>query len=300
LRGHVHPVRLHLPDEQDPPVPDASTTYGYTAGTFGSTSAFTTSAVYDFYTGLVYSTTDANNQTTKMEYADPLDRPTAQVRPGSTGGRTDITHAADGRSVRVLSDLDGSRRTDSYQYFDGLGRAVRSQKYENADATKPWLTTDTEYDALDRVKRTSFPYRWVAGTSSPFSTMRWEEMTCDALGRVRTTKTKPDGATVVTDYSGDRVLVKDPAGKERVTRSDALGRQTEVWEVTPQETGAEASTVALASFPGHAEAGYGYLTSYKYDALCNLRMVEQAGLHLGHRSRSGASSPTTRSAVCCA
>jgi RHS repeat-associated protein len=56
---------------------------------------------------------------------------------------------------------------------------------------------------------------------------------------------------------------------------------TEVWEVTPQESGAEASTVALTSFPGHAEAAYGYLTKYRYDALGNLRMVEQEGKHLG-------------------
>lgn len=98
---------------------------------------------------------------------------------------------------------------------------------------------------------------------------------------MRSVKTQPDGATVYTDYSGDRVLAEDQAGRERVSRSDALGRVTEVWEVTPQESGAEASTVALTPFPGHAEAAHGYLTKYGYDALGNLRMVGQGGRHLG-------------------
>jgi YD repeat-containing protein len=70
------------------PVPDVSTTYGYTAGTFGSVYSFTASTVYDFYTGLSYSTTDANNKTTTVEYNDLLNRPTAQIRPN--GSRADV------------------------------------------------------------------------------------------------------------------------------------------------------------------------------------------------------------------
>ncbi len=281
--GTFTPYTYAFPSLSTSPVPDVSTalTPAYPAGTFGSTSALTSTTVYDFYTGLTYSKTDANNQTTRMEYDDPLERPTAQIRPGTTGGRTDISYASDGRSAHTLSDLDGSRRTESYQYFDGLGRIVRTQQLENSDPAKPWITVDTEYDAQSRVKRVSSPYRWTAGTSSPFSTNAWKEMTYDALGRPRAVTTQPYGATLITDFSGDRVLVKDPAGKERVTRSDALGRVTEVWEVTPQESGGEASTVNITSFPEHPEASHGYLTSYKYDALGNLRMVEQAGQHLG-------------------
>jgi RHS repeat-associated protein len=265
------------------PVPDASTAYNFPAGTFGSTSALTASTIYDFWTGQVYSTTDANGKTMTMEYEDPLDRPTAQVRPGPDGGRTDIEYAPDGRSIHLLSDLDISRRTESYRYFDGLGRVVRSQQYENADTSKPWLTQDTEYDALGRVKRASFPYRWTSGVSSPFSTDKWAETAYDALGRVRSAKTQPYGATVSIDYNGDRILAGDQIGKEMVSRSDALGRLTDVWEVTAAETGAEASTVAITSFPNHPEAAYGYLTTYKYDASGNLRMTEQDGNHNGQQ-----------------
>jgi RHS repeat-associated protein len=268
-------------------VPDVSSELNpsYPAGTFGSTTPLTSTNVYDFYTGLVYTATDANNQTTRMEYADPLERPTAQVRPDPTGGRTDISYAADGRSVHVFTDLDGSRRLESYQYFDGLGRLVRTQQYENSVAQTPWLTVDTQYDALGRARRTSMPYRSTQG-ATPLTEAEWlntnrTETQYDALGRVRAVTTQPYAAATITDYSGDRALVKDPAGKERVGRMDALGRVTEVWEIAPQETGTEASTVALAPFPGHPEAAHGYLTSYKYDPLGNLRMVEQEGKHLG-------------------
>jgi RHS repeat-associated protein len=258
------------------------------AGAYGSASELTSSAVYDFYTGLAYSATDSNGQTTHVEYEDQpgqLDRPKAVVRPD--GGRTDFYYGDTVGSlyVRTLSDLDAGRRTESRQYFDGLGRVYRKAAYENSVAAQPWLNVDTAYDALGRVAMASMPYR-SAGGGTPLPAAEWSnakrsETTYDALGRVLRLTTRPDGAFVQTDYSGDRVLVKDQAGKERVSRADALGRLVEVWEVTPSESGAEASTVSLGAFPGHSEAAYGYLTSYRYDALGSLRMVEQLGHHEG-------------------
>lgn len=283
--GTFTPNTYAFPTSRTLPAPDASAAYGYAAGTFGSTSALSSSAVYDFSTGLVYSSTDANNQTTRMEYNDPLERATAQVRPGATGGRTDITFAPDGRSMHTSLDLDATRRTESYQYFDGLGRPYRSQQYEGSDASKPWVNVDTQYDALGRVRRESMPYRSAGGgtplTSAEWSAARRTETSYDSMGRVLAVTSQPYGAALYTDYSGDLILAKDPAGKERVSRLDALGRLTQVWEVTAAESGGEASTVAAPAFPGHPEAAYGYLTSYRYDALGNLRMVEQAGQHLG-------------------
>ncbi len=264
------------------PVPDASTTYNYTAGTFGSTSAFTTSTIYDYYTGLVYSTTDANGQTTTLSYKDaqgnldPLDRLTSVVRPD--GSRTDIDYGDTVGNIYVhsLADLDSARRTESYRYFDGLGRAVRSQQYENSDTSHPWVTADTEYDALGRVKRVSFPYRWSAGISSSFSTNKWAETVYDALGRVKTVTTQPDAATVTTAYSGDKVLVTDQAGKQRMSRSDALGRLTDVWEVTPADPSTETVVFQGVNYTG-------YHTVYGYDVLGNLRTVTQAGQQNGQQ-----------------
>ncbi|MBV9924358.1 MAG: discoidin domain-containing protein [Acidobacteria bacterium] len=253
---------------------------------FGAHQSLVTTTVYDYSSGLPSSTTDANNRTTVFVYAgaggaaDPLDRLKGVVRPD--GGRTvyEYGDAAGNLYVRVLTDLDGTRRVESKQFFDGLGRLYRKATFENYDAARPWLNVDKEYDALGRVARSSMPYRAAEGAAQ-FSTDKWAETTYDALGRVRKVTTRPDGASVYTDFSGDRVLSRDQAGKERVSRTDALGRLTQVWEVTAAESGAEASTVSLAPFPGHAEAAYGYLTSYRYDALGRLRMVEQAGQHSG-------------------
>jgi YD repeat-containing protein len=232
------------------------------AGTYGSSTELTTSTVYDFWTGHVYSSTDANNKTATMEYGDLLDRPTAQARPD--GGRTDIEYAPDGSWVRVLNDMDAGRRLESKQYFDGLGRGVRSFTLENQDATKPWLTVDSQYDSLGRAWRVSNQYR-STGPGSGVTTSGWTEMTFDSLGRVTKVKKTADGSFVTTAYSGNTVTVTDQhdpnnpntPGHSRRSVTDALGRLTQVVE--------------------DPYGAFAYSTLYTYDVLGNLRKVDQGG-----------------------
>jgi YD repeat-containing protein len=160
------------------PAPDVSTTCGYPASTFGSVYSFTASTVYDFYTGLSYSTTDANNETATVEYSDPLNRPTAQIR--ADGSRADVQYndTVGNLYVRVLTDLDATRRTETRQYFDGFGRPYRSLAYENQDATKPWMTTESQYDALGHVVKESLPFRSTGG-ATPLTSAQWSSaITC--------------------------------------------------------------------------------------------------------------------------
>ncbi len=251
-------------------------------GAFGSAAELTTSTVYDYYTGLVYSATDANGQTTTLTYKDtqgnpdPLDRLKGLVRPD--GAHTDFEYGDDAGNlyVQTLADLDAGRRVESKQFFDGLGRVTRKATYENSVPATPWLMADTEYDVLGRIKRTSMSYRAAEG-AAPFSTDRWAESTYDALGRAVEIRTKPDNAAVTTAYSGDRVLVTDQAGKQRVSKSDALGRLTEVWEVTPNDPVKYPGVSAIqgAVTTGLLASAYGYQTVYDYDALGNLRKVTQ-------------------------
>ena len=243
-----------FPTSTSSPVPDPANTYG-------SNTALTTSTRYDFWTGLVYSATDANSKTTTYSYADPLDRPTAVVGPD--GSRTDLAYGdtVGNLYVRTQSDLDATRRTDSYRYFDRLGRPYRSISYENQDAAKPWVTADTEYDALGRVRRSSLPYR-AAGGALMFSTTKWAETGYDSLGRVTTVTTKPDNAVVTTSYSGNQVTVTDQALKKRRSVTDALGRLVRVDE--PNASGA----LDVSGSPAQP-------THYAYDALGNLRKVAQ-------------------------
>jgi RHS repeat-associated protein len=263
--GSFTPNTYAFPTSTTSPVPDPS-------GQYGSQTPLATSSVYDFWTGLVASTTDANNQVTNLSYADeqgvtdPLDRLRKVVRPGGVsaggGGQTlyDYGDTPGNLFVRTRTAIGATRSTDSYQYSDGLGRPFRSLRYENHDAAKPWVTADTEYDALGRVRRVSLPYRAAAGAAL-FSTDRWMENAYDALGRVKATKTMPDTATVTTDYGGNSVTVTDQAGKKRRSVSDALGRLASVTEA-PEVAGCQAD-------------GAGCTTSYTYDALGNLRKVTQ-------------------------
>src|SRR4029079_5523784 len=99
----------------------------------------------------------------------------------------------------------------------------------------------------------------------------WTTTAYDALGRVATVTT-PDSAVVSTYYSGNQVLVKDQAGKERMSQTNALGQLKDVWEITAADSWTED-----ISFPGHSEVTKAYHTTYAYDALDNLTTVSQGG-----------------------
>jgi RHS repeat-associated protein len=237
-------------------------------GVYGSQSELVTSAVYDFWTGLTYSTKDPNGQTTGAttfyEYAAPFDRLTKISTPD--GGWTSFDY---GRSlnagvtnnyVRKLTALDQSRQVESYQFFDGLGRPNRTLLNEGG-APAVFLITDTQYNALGKVFRTSNPYRATGGSGASINPSGlWTTILYDGLGRTRTVTT-PDGATSTTAYAGNTRTVTPPQGPTSPGRSlksvtDALGRLTEVYE---------------------DPAGQNLLTSYTYDVLGNLRRVSQGG-----------------------
>lgn len=225
-------------------------------GNRASNTALTAAMVYDFSTGHVTASTDANGQVTTADYSnDPLDRLKQVNRPD--GGRTtytyvDVHQCGPYVETRTLLDAAG-RELDAFQFFDGLGRGVRSFQYEGQDANNPYLTADTQYDALGRAWRGSNPYRSAGCTSAVNPAGNWTTSVYDALGRV-TTVTTPDGAQVTTAYSGNTVTVTDQAGKGRKSVTDALGRLTAVYE---------------------DPAGLNYQTSYAYDVLGNLRQGTQ-------------------------
>ncbi|MGB8507876.1 MAG: discoidin domain-containing protein [Pyrinomonadaceae bacterium] len=246
-------------------------------GAYGSNTALETWTAYDFSTGLVTSTTDANNQVTSFQYNDPLNRLTLVTRPGDTqsggGGHTtyDYGDTPGNLFVRTLTTIDATHSMDAYQYYDGLGRSYRTTAYENQDAAKPWVTTDTAFDALGRAKRATHPYRSVGGATSLFAdanwqannpNLKWTESAYDALGRLLTVTTKPDSAVVTTSYTGNYVTVTDQAGKVRRSQTDALGRLVRVDE--PDSTGNLGTTSAPIQ-----------PSTYIYDVLGNLRQVAQ-------------------------
>jgi RHS repeat-associated protein len=226
-------------------------------GTHGSNTALESTSWYDYSTGLVTSTTDANGQTTTYEYNDPLNRLTKINYPN--GAWTTYGYGDTPGNLYVLSgsSLDASRYTETYKYFDGVGRVTRTL----SGAPWNWIRTDTQYDALGRVVGMSNPYYTTELSSAVSPSAVWTSTSYDELNRVIEIRS-PDNAVVTTSYTGNEITATDQAGKSRKSITDGLGRMTKVVED-----------------PGTSKLNYE--TTYSYDVLGNLRTVSQ-----GVQSRS--------------
>lgn len=238
------------------PIPDPT-------GQHGSASAFTMTSVFDFGTGHVTSATDANNQIINLDYNDPLDRIKAIIRPAG-GGRTDYEYGdtVGNLYLRTRMDLDSSRKTDTYQFFDGFGRTTESRLMENGGqyvSTKqvPFtILQDPDNGAWLKVTQVSNPFR--PTLEQPV----WTTSFVDGLGRPIKVRT-PDNAIVRTSYSGNAVTVTDQAGRQRRSLTDSIGRIVRIDE-PDKDTG------DLGSVATPVQATY-----YDYDLLGNLLHVTQ-------------------------
>jgi RHS repeat-associated protein len=231
-------------------------------GTYGQPMSLTKTTLFDVNTGLVLSTTDANGQTTSFEYNDPLYRQTKVTRPD--GGWTSTLYNDDPASTYVRTQTlqrttPSQQVIESYQYFDKLGRNVRT--FVNEGAT--YLTADTQYDLLGRPWRASNPYRTTGPSlnTGVNPSNQWTTNSYDSQNRV-TSITTADGAHVNSSYGynllagylGTTVTVSDQTGKARKSLTDGIGRVVQVVE--------DPGSLALQ-------------TNYAYDAMNNLRKVEQ-------------------------
>lgn len=258
-------------------------TYAYPVSvTSGNASGVhtTSSATYDFNTGLVGTTTDENGQDTTNYYNSESLRLEHVTYPGSAA--TYFTYSdglnADGASsyhyyVKTSTKLDANgsggatRYVDSYRYFDGRGAVARTM---NATTSSDgFMTQDVQYDAMGRAHRSSNPYYASGYSSTPLSSssMFWTTSTFDHLGRV-TQLDMPRGdddnsliTSVTTSYDGVYTTVTDQAGKERRQKVDALGRVIRLDEPT---------TSGLGTYTSPNQ-----LTSYEYDVLDNLVHINQ-------------------------
>ena len=220
---------------------------------------------YDYYLGKAALSEDANGVKSNVYFNDALDRPTKGVRAIGTSAASQTVfvyndsgspvngHPA--RSITTISDKDNFGESGSgnglksVALYDGLGRTWRNAAYEGST----WSITDTQFDALSRVSHVSSPYRAADPGSASAPSGIWTETVYDSLGRIVDVET-PDGAHLITQYTGNQVMVVDQAGQRRRSETDALGRLVRVTED-----------------PGNLN----YETYYSYDALNNLNVVTQ-------------------------
>ncbi len=265
--GFSHPAQIDYsitynyayPTSTTSAVPDPSGVYGSTVGLISTTA-------YDFNTGKVVSTTDANFKTTSYDYTDQLNRLKQVTGPDGAHVNYVYSDTPGDLYLSVLVEEDASRSIETRKYFDGLGRAARSFIYDGAPST-PWLVNDTYFDNVGRVSKVSNPYRVtspngvVPPTCSVCTTTSY-----DALGRVLTVTT-PDTAQVATSYGastsgtlGITMTVTDQALRKRRSLTDALGRMARVDEPNKDT--------------GNLDSG-GVSTFYTYNVLGNLLKVTQ-------------------------
>jgi hypothetical protein len=163
-------------------------TFAYATSVTTPGPAFTSSTVFEFNTGKVVTTTDANNKTTSYFYADDggaldsLQRLRRVTLPDGLGEtKYEYSDTPGNLYVRALTKLDATIWLESRTNFDGLGRAWRSGHYEGPNS---WSVKDTEYDVLGRVNRVTNPYLAADLSSATPGAAAWTTTTYDDLNRV--------------------------------------------------------------------------------------------------------------------
>lgn len=241
----------------------------------GDAGQLETSTGYDFNTGLARTSVDENGQLKTTDYYPNSLRHFKTTMPD--GGFTedeyfDGLYALPDASrlhseVKTTTRLDANRTAVSYRYFDGRGALTRTL----AATPDGFVTTDMEYDAMSRPRRTSNPYYSSGGAAAINPAGLWASTEYDALGRVK--KIVPPGGNSALDqnvsrveYAGTATTYTDPAGYQRRQIRDALGRLARVDE--PNDAG-DLGNAAQPAQP----------TFYAYDVLDNLIHIEQGAQH---------------------
>jgi RHS repeat-associated protein len=258
---------------------------------FGATIQRTTTADYDFDTGLVKLIRDVDNDVNQETDYDALGRPiemrfAANVAEAKTVTR--IEYSAVDRRVIMRSDLntayDGAIVT--VQHFDQMGRVRLDRRLEDAsqDATvetngikvqkRYGFTLGNSYEVV------SNPYRAAtSGAASGESTMGWKRRTNDKIGRVVEMKTF-GGATlpapwdtnaistgaITTSYDANYITVTEQTGAANLrVRRTVLNALNQVTRVDEQD-----KTYNLGTPDAPVQA-----TTYSYNALGALVNVTQ-------------------------
>ena len=263
---------------------------------YGTTLEKTSTVSYDFYSGLVTSSTDAdNNITSAIEY-DDAGRPTKQIAADNTSKEswTQIEYDDVDRRVITRSDLFtlGDGKKVSITHYDQLGRIRLARTLEDSvteDETEEThgikVQTRYKYDnganpasSNGEYTLTSNPYRAAYSYQAVNeATMGWEVEFEDKTGRLSTIETfsgavlpAPWGSNAnstgkaIEQEDSNATTTTDEAGKKRRTIEDALGRLIRVDEPN------DSNDLGSVNFPTQP-------TNYTYDTSGNLTQIIQGG-----------------------
>jgi RHS repeat-associated protein len=227
-----------------------------------SPARITTSAIYNFNTGLTTTATDANGRPSQASYFAATLRPQTLTLPtlaSTTYGYSDTAMSV----TETVQEFGGVVASQNVKTLNGLGQ-IKSEQALGQNGVSDYV--DTRYDAMGRLWKQTRPYR--IG-----ETQQWTENFYDLLGRLSRVlapdnsesrsffneTSRPDSASALP---GQTTRVVDAWGRERWARLDADGRLVEVVEPNPSGGGSVSAAGSL-------------VTTYIYDTLGNLTQVNQ-------------------------
>ncbi len=173
----------------------------------------------------------------------------------------------------------------SYDYFDGLGRKVRTA--DAGEAGKVVATT-TSFDQMGRIRLVQGPF-FVGPDGSPPAQHYWVQYDYDPLGRLSEVKSQ-DGAHGITTrrvvHEGLNTTFTDRDDRSRRETRDHLGRIVSV-----SEAGAgEPSTTYTYNAAGDLRTiidPNNNVTTYTYDSMGRTRTLHDPDLGYGTGTRHG-------------
>ncbi|MES2436602.1 MAG: RHS repeat-associated core domain-containing protein [Patescibacteria group bacterium] len=214
-----------------------------------------TSYVYNYLVGKVKQVTDSNGLVNQTTY-DGFGRVTEEKQPDLTTPSTLVTKAtyaytdtALQTSVHKVNYLSASSTTNSYNYYDGLGRLIQERK--SAEGTN-YSVSDTIYNSLGLKASQSLPYfsTGSASTTPTATTALYTRYTYDPLQRVKTVANIV--GTTTNTYTPWVVHVEDPRYKAKNYYRDAYNNLIKVDEI---------------------DGVTGYATEYQYNGLGKLTKI---------------------------
>jgi YD repeat-containing protein len=237
-------------------IPSGTLTHAF-ATTITDANGFRRKTKYFTCTSLMQSTADENDiraSRAGMTFTyDLFNRLLTETDPDG-GSTTNSYSVSVPPSVTTSKAITSSVPLNSTALQDTYGRVYQNQLTSDPHGTTYSVKT---FDALGHDSQTYSPTRCNPPTSNcGEATWGYSTSTYDALGRITSVTTAPDGQITTTTYSGTCSTTTDPAGKARKVCSDALGRLTQAFE---------------------DPAGLNYETDYTYDTLNNLLTVNQKG-----------------------
>lgn len=266
---------------------------------YGTSLVRTTTATYDFYTGVTLSVTDEDNDVTASTEYDDLGRPTKVISGDGSAleSWTRTEYYDDLLYVVVKSDLEsvGDGKKVATQFYDQLGRVRLSKTLENAATQSATNETEgikvqTRYGIDDptpsnpadptasygSLKLVSNPYRAATSSAETDATMGWTMSFAKKTGLISTTTSyngsglpaafggsnSSTSGTVTSETDSTATTVTDQAGKLRRSITNGLGQLVRVDEPN------SSNQLGSVSSPNQA-------TNYSYNTLGKMVRVEQ-------------------------